>query len=41
MGKNTPERQVFIIDNLKIELDQVAPDEEEVMDLATADVEEV
>ena len=41
MGKNTPERQVFIIDNLKIEMDQVAPDEEEVMDLATADVEEV
>jgi topoisomerase-4 subunit B len=41
MGKNTPERQVFIIDNLKIELDQVAPDEEEVMDLTPADVEEV
>jgi topoisomerase-4 subunit B len=41
MGKNTPERQVFIIDNLKIELDQVTPDEEEVMDLTPADVEEV
>ncbi|MGB4958896.1 MAG: toprim domain-containing protein, partial [Saprospiraceae bacterium] len=40
MGKNTPERQVFIIDNLKVELDQVKP-EEEVMDLATADIEEI
>jgi topoisomerase-4 subunit B len=33
MGKNTPERQVFIIDNLKVELDQVKPSEEEVIDL--------
>jgi topoisomerase-4 subunit B len=32
MGKNTPERQVFIIDNLKVELDQIKVDEE-VMDL--------
>lgn len=32
MGKNTPERQVFIIDNLKVELDEVMQ-EEEVMDL--------
>jgi|JI8StandDraft_2_1071088.scaffolds.fasta_scaffold03739_3 topoisomerase IV subunit B len=41
MGKNTPERQVFIIDNLKIELDQIKPDEEEVMDLAEAEISEV
>jgi topoisomerase-4 subunit B len=33
MGKNTPERQVFIIDNLKVELDQVADAGAEVMDL--------
>jgi topoisomerase IV subunit B len=39
MGKNTPERQVFIIDNLKVELDQVAP-EQEVMELSE-EVEEV
>ncbi|MEY3421483.1 MAG: hypothetical protein RIR48_1775 [Bacteroidota bacterium] len=32
MGKNTPERQVFIIDNLKVELDQIIQ-EEEVMEL--------
>ncbi|MFZ1705440.1 MAG: DNA topoisomerase IV subunit B [Saprospiraceae bacterium] len=32
MGKNTPERQVFIIDNLKVELDE-AISENEVMDL--------
>jgi topoisomerase IV subunit B len=32
MGKNTPERQVFIIDNLKVELDAIDT-EEEVMDL--------
>ena len=32
MGKNTPERQVFIIDNLKVELDEIIH-EEEVMDL--------
>jgi topoisomerase-4 subunit B len=32
MGKNTPERQVFIIDNLKIEIDEIL-DEQEVMDL--------
>jgi topoisomerase-4 subunit B len=29
MGKNTPERQEFIIENLKVELDDVAPLEEE------------
>lgn len=40
MGKNTPERQVFIIDNLKVELDQVKPSEEEVMDLENAEVAE-
>jgi hypothetical protein len=26
MGKNTPERQVFIIDNLKVEEDRVEAD---------------
>jgi topoisomerase IV subunit B len=40
MGKNTPERQVFIIDNLKIELDQIQ-EEEEVMDLAAVESEEL
>lgn len=39
MGKNTPERQVFIIDNLKVELDQIIPDEE-VMDLAVTETSE-
>lgn len=35
MGKNTPERQVFIIDNLKVELDQISQQEElEVMEIA-------
>ncbi len=28
MGKNTPARQTFIIDNLKVELDQIAPTNE-------------
>ena len=32
MGKNTPERQVFIIDNLKVEIDEIQT-EAEVMDL--------
>jgi len=40
MGKNTPERQVFIIDNLKVELDQIKP-EEEVMDLESVEAEEL
>lgn len=40
MGKNTPERQVFIIDNLKIELDQIQQ-EEEVMDLENVEAEEL
>jgi topoisomerase-4 subunit B len=40
MGKNTPERQVFIIDNLKIELDQIQ-EEEEVMDLAAGRIRRV
>jgi len=39
MGKNTPERQVFIIDNLKIELDQIV--QEEVMDLSEVEKEEL
>lgn len=30
MGKNTPERQVFIIDNLKIEKDIVQVDQKKV-----------
>lgn len=33
MGKNTPERQVFIIDNLKVELDETDQKEAEVIDL--------
>jgi topoisomerase-4 subunit B len=39
MGKNTPLRQEFIIDNLKVELDQIATDESEVTNLV--DEEEV
>jgi topoisomerase-4 subunit B len=31
MGKNTPDRQEFIIDNLRIELDKVENEEEEVV----------
>ena len=38
MGKNTPERQVFIIDNLKVEKDEL--DEEEEAKLEVADVKE-
>lgn len=40
MGKNTPERQVFIIDNLKIELDQIEGETEveETAVLAEAEV---
>lgn len=33
MGKNTPERQVFIIENLKVELDDIAGIEDEVTDI--------
>ena len=29
MGKNTPERQAYIVDNLKVELDRVDVDAEE------------
>src|SRR5690606_18614517 len=39
MGKNTPERQEFIIDNLKIDLDQIMADEE-VLELSQV-IEEV
>lgn len=37
MGKNTPLRQEFIIDNLKVELDQIATEESEVTDLVEAE----
>lgn len=40
MGKNTPERQEFIIDNLKVEMDE-ASNEEEVMDLEQEEKEVV
>lgn len=39
MGKNTPQRQEFIIDNLRVEKDEVEEDEEEV--IAEQAVEEV
>ncbi|MBI5917342.1 MAG: type IIA DNA topoisomerase subunit B [Bacteroidetes bacterium] len=39
MGKNTPERQDFIIDNLRVELDEVA-DEIEIAEAMGASVEE-
>lgn len=39
MGKNTPERQTFIIDNLKVELDQIVQ-EDEVMELMPEAVDE-
>ncbi|MBK9255300.1 MAG: type IIA DNA topoisomerase subunit B [Saprospiraceae bacterium] len=38
MGKNTPERQVFIIENLKFELDQIMS-EEEVIDIIPVEAE--
>ena len=38
MGKNTPERQEFIIENLKVELDEVA-DESAVIDLQPQEAE--
>ncbi|HMP30376.1 MAG TPA: toprim domain-containing protein, partial [Saprospiraceae bacterium] len=40
MGKNTPLRQEFIIDNLKVELDQIPTDDSEVTDLVE-ELEEV
>ncbi len=36
MGKNTPDRQVFIIENLKVEIDET---EEQVIDLEDSEVE--
>ena len=39
MGKNTPERQVFIIENLKVELDEIE-EEEGVIDLPESPVVE-
>lgn len=40
MGKNTPERQVFIIDNLKVEIDDIIS-EKEVMEMNEEEVETV
>ncbi|NNF35761.1 MAG: type IIA DNA topoisomerase subunit B [Saprospiraceae bacterium] len=40
MGKNTPDRQRFIIDNLKVEVDAI-DEEKAVIDLETTDVPEV
>lgn len=41
MGKNTPDRQVFIIENLKIEINDLdVEEEEEVFDIVEEDVEE-
>lgn len=31
MGKNTNERQEFIIDNLRVDIDQLKPEDEEEM----------
>ncbi|MBC7884239.1 MAG: type IIA DNA topoisomerase subunit B [Saprospiraceae bacterium] len=39
MGKNTPERQVFIIDNLKVELDQIKPEADETVDPEAVEAE--
>ncbi|MCU0348944.1 MAG: type IIA DNA topoisomerase subunit B [Saprospiraceae bacterium] len=39
MGKNTPERQEFIIDNLRVELDEI-PDEIEIAEAMNTTVEE-
>mgnify|MGYP000495317568 CR=1 FL=1 len=36
MGKNTQERQEFIIDNLRVELDRVSPEEDELLEEAVA-----
>jgi len=41
MGKNTPDRQVFIIENLKIEIDEIdEEDESEVFDVSMEEEEE-
>ncbi|MBK8818987.1 MAG: type IIA DNA topoisomerase subunit B [Saprospiraceae bacterium] len=40
MGKNTPERQVFIIDNLKVEIDDIIS-EKEVMEMNEEEIETV
>ena len=40
MGKNTPERQVFIIDNLKVEIDDIIS-EKEVMEMNEEEIEAV
>ena len=40
MGKNTPERQVFIIDNLKVEIDDIIT-EKEVMEMNEEEIETV
>jgi topoisomerase-4 subunit B len=40
MGKNTPERQVFIIDNLKVEIDDIIS-EKEVMEMSEEEIEAV
>jgi topoisomerase-4 subunit B len=38
MGKNTPDRQDFIIDNLRIELDKVEP--KDVKEVVAEEIEE-
>lgn len=40
MGKNTPERQVFIIDNLKVEKDELDEEEKAKLELANAKVKD-
>ncbi len=40
MGKNTPQRQVFIIDNLKVEKDELDEEQEEQLDKAAIKVKE-
>jgi len=41
MGKNTPQRQTFIIDNLRIELDKIDSDSLSAEDGEESDVDEI
>ena len=41
MGKNTPERQDFIIENLKVEIDELSDEEKEEQAILEAEVAEV
>ena len=41
MGKNTPERQDFIIGNLRVDIDQLKPDEMDTLNVGAEIQEEL